>query len=227
MPEPSSFCRRMLPSVAVMPPPWGALPLGRLLSHLRPGTALPEGEVQHQLACPFGVVRDRQPPRVVAPRLRAPVHPALPLVHGQVTLGLEGAALARVLERRPDPLARERPSAEGPSKEESKTGGGYSGRFPTSESQTKTFSGGASIVWLCSYSSCWATIRAAHVAGPTRIQGSRGALGSDAISLTKGPRKAKQAGGGLSVRCPSREHRLPEKPSARSSQNTPSMRLGE
>ena len=166
------------------------------------------------------------------PSSRAPLARPSPscapsLVHGQVTLGLEGAALARVLERRPDPLARERPSAEGPSKEESKMGGGYSGRFPTSESQAKTSSRGASIVWLCSYSSCWATIRAAHVAGPTRIQGSRGALGSDAISLTKAFRKAKQAGGGLSVCCPSREHRLPENPSARSSQNTPSMRLGE
>jgi hypothetical protein len=131
--------------------------LGRLLLHLRPRRALAEGEVHHHLACALPAVCHREPPRVVAPGLRAPLHPALPLVHGKVALGLEGAPVpARVLERRPDRWPGT-PSAEGPTTEESTTGGRYSGRLPTSDSQAKTSSGGASIAWLCSYS--WGTVR--------------------------------------------------------------------
>jgi len=58
-----------------------------------PQRALPEGEVRHHLAASFAVVGDSQPPRVVAPCLRAPLHPALPLVHGQVAPGVECASV--------------------------------------------------------------------------------------------------------------------------------------
>src|ERR687898_2277071 len=85
----------------------GVAALGRPFLHLRLHRMLPEGEVHHHLATALAAVRDREPPRVVASGLGAPLHPALPLVHGEVALGVEGAALIlpRVLERRPDPLA--------------------------------------------------------------------------------------------------------------------------
>src|SRR5918993_3817811 len=85
----------------------GVAALGRPFLHLRLHRALPEGEMHHHLAAALAAVRDREPPRVVASGLRAPLHPALPLVHGEVALGVEGAALILplVLERCPDPLA--------------------------------------------------------------------------------------------------------------------------
>src|SRR3712207_6793751 len=113
------------------------------------------------------MVGDSEPPRVVTSGLRAPLHSALSLGHCQVAHGVEGTpALARILERRPDPLAGT-PSADGPSTEESTTGGRYFGRFPTSESHAKTSSGEASIALLCSYA-CWATVLAPFVAGSLR-----------------------------------------------------------
>src|SRR5918994_170085 len=85
----------------------GVSALGRSFLDLRPCGALPEGEVHHHLASPSSTVGDRQPPRVVAPLLRTPLHPALSLVHRQIAFGIEGApALAGVLELRPDPLPR-------------------------------------------------------------------------------------------------------------------------
>src|SRR3712207_8876624 len=48
----------------------------------------------------------RSPPRVVASGLRAPLHPALSLVDGEVALGFEGTStLAGVLQGRPDRMA--------------------------------------------------------------------------------------------------------------------------
>ena len=122
--------------------------------------ALPEGEVHHHLAAPFAVVPNGKPPRVVAPGLRAPLHPALSLAHCQVALGVERAPSPPGYSSVVRILSPGTPSAEGPSNEESTTGG----RLPTCESQVKTSSGGASMVRLCSYS-CWATVLAPFVAG--------------------------------------------------------------
>src|SRR5829696_2297725 len=62
--------------------------------------------MHHHLAAALSTVRDREPPRVVASGLRTPLHPALPLIHGEVALGVETALLLpRVLKRRSDPLA--------------------------------------------------------------------------------------------------------------------------
>src|SRR5919107_997167 len=62
--------------------------------------------MHHHLAAALSTVRDRKPPRVVASGLRAPLHPILALIHGEVALGVETALLLpQVLKRRPDPLA--------------------------------------------------------------------------------------------------------------------------
>src|SRR5215208_7130922 len=63
--------------------------------------------MHHHLAAALAAVRDREPPRVVASGLRAPLHPALLLIRGEVPFAVEGAPLILpwVLERRPDPLA--------------------------------------------------------------------------------------------------------------------------
>src|SRR5919112_6753731 len=62
--------------------------------------------MHHHLAAALSTVRDRKPPRVVASGLRAPLHPALAVIHGEVALGIETALLLpRVLKRRSDPLA--------------------------------------------------------------------------------------------------------------------------
>src|SRR3712207_659581 len=77
----------------------GVLPLRRLLPDLRLRRALSEGEVHHNLATSFAVVANRQPPRVIASCLGAPLYPALACVHCEVALGLEGSfTLARVLQ---------------------------------------------------------------------------------------------------------------------------------
>src|SRR5215204_7151916 len=99
--------------------------------------------MHHHLAAALSTVRDREPPRVVASGLRAPLHPALPLVHGEVALSVEGSPLLPgVLERRPDPLAGDALGG-GTLGRGGHHGGRYSGRLPTSESQAKTSSGGA------------------------------------------------------------------------------------
>src|SRR5215208_3224390 len=134
----------------------GVAALGRPLLHLRLHRALAEGEMHHHLAAVLAAVRDREPPRVVASGLRAPLHPMLALVHGEVALGVEGSPLLPGYSSVVLILWPGTPSAEGPSAEEATTGGRYSGRLATSESQAKTSSGGASMVWLCSYS--WGTV---------------------------------------------------------------------
>src|SRR5215204_4810315 len=78
--------------------------------------------MHHHLAAALSTVRDREPPRVVASGLRAPLHPVLPLIHGKVALSVETALLLPwVLERRPDPLAWDTLSRR------SLRGGGYHG----------------------------------------------------------------------------------------------------
>src|SRR5215203_2250297 len=135
----------------------GVEALGRPVLHLRLHRVLAEGEMYHHLAAALAAVRDREPPRVVASGLRAPLHPMLALVHGEVALGVEGSPLLPGYSSVVLILWPGTPSAEGPSAEEATTGGRYSDRLATSESQAKTSSGGASIGWLCSYS--WATVR--------------------------------------------------------------------
>src|SRR5919107_4448878 len=83
----------------------GILPFRRFRLDLTLHRALPEGEVHDNLAPSLAGAAHRQPSRVVSPFFGAPLHPALPLVDDEVTLGVEGALTTRILQRRPYPAA--------------------------------------------------------------------------------------------------------------------------
>src|SRR5215208_6079977 len=75
------------------PPKGGRGPRSPVLaSPARPGARRRRGAPPPRAAA-LAAVRDRQPPRVVASGLCAPPHPAFPLRHRQVALGVEGAPL--------------------------------------------------------------------------------------------------------------------------------------